>query len=199
MISLSSSVSAPNIFSSTFLPCSREILRTIRDIFSKSCPTGIIRISMTPFCSSVNFLSSPFAAFDSSSARVEKPSFFIRSVNSAMVEWQSTSSPTIFISSSSLAISTRTVWLKLLAEREASSPPAEGVSPSSATASCAAESSRVTATFSPSTMAITSSVFLSEPYRISKSMENPNPPPELGRVLMTSPSFFRISVNSPKS
>ncbi len=51
-ISLSSSVSAPEIIRRISFPASREILRTTRDSLSNTWPSGTIRTSRIPLCSS---------------------------------------------------------------------------------------------------------------------------------------------------
>ncbi len=147
----------------------------------------------------------------------------------AIVELARTSSPTIFISSSSLPISTRTVRLMLLALRVASSAKGwvgvadsggtsgvleDGISGGSAATAGLFDSegtgadrssefipgpSCVTVTLSRSTAAFNSSRERLEPNRISKSILVSRCPPTLGKVLITSPHSFNISVTADNS
>ncbi len=111
-INLSSSVSAPLISRRISLSRSRRKRRTTRASFSKTCRSGTMRTSSTPVCRLWIFRSRLLCTLSSSEPiRTVAGSAQSRSAIEATAARWITSSPTRFINSSSLRISTLTVSL----------------------------------------------------------------------------------------
>ena len=109
-ISLSSSVSAPEMTNRISLPASREILRTTRESLSNTCPSGTMRTSRMPACSSSSLRPKARTSRCSVRERSARVRSAFSSVRMACTPARtSDSSPTMLSRLSSLRMSTRTV------------------------------------------------------------------------------------------
>ena len=105
------------------MPASREILRTTRDSLSKTCPSGTMRTSRMPACSSSSLRDerAQLVVQRRAPAWSARVSALTRSRIACSPARAMPSSPTMFIRLSSLRMSTRTVCATDLSDSSSSS------------------------------------------------------------------------------